>query len=547
MHAFSEESDNSQDISNVTYEGWCLKQGSIFRTWKKRWLVLKGSSISYFASPDNKLKGIISLENSTVQFNNDSKKKSAFSITTPKRIYNLIANTEEEANSWVEAIMLANGQKKPKVGINDFEVLKVLGRGTCGKVQLVRHKQSRKLYALKSMSKAKLEEINLVNQILTEKDALLSINHPFIVSARYTFQTDTKVFLVLDYAAGGELLKHLESEYENSENLLMSEDDIKNASQLDSYSYSYNFDDDYESESESKSEKVVDNNSPNTTIKFKENIGINSCLPITQYDSNNYGGFPLNRVRIYAAEIAQAIKYMHSIGIIHRDLKPANILLDKDGHIKLTDFGLVKEKMFGKCAKTSTFCGTPLYAAPEIVQRKPYGRSVDWWSFGVIIYELIFYDSPFSSDNLKNLCKQIVEKNLQFPKKYAIEGQIYNENNQVNDDVNNKKLIPFVVYDFLTKLLAKDPMDRLGANNEDEIFNHPFFEGISMTDLLDKKIEIPWKPKLKNEYDVSFFYEEFTGEEALISIEDPSLVARETNEAFANFSFTNENNLMECL
>lgn len=542
MYSNKKKSSFSQPNFIPAHQGWCFKQGSFFKTWKKRWLALKGNTITYFIAPDGKAKGFISLVDCNVEL--DTKKKSTFLITSPKKTYRFTTSTEEEANSWIDAILIAIGQKKPKIGIEDFDILKVLGRGSCGKVQLVRFKQNNQLYALKSLSKAKLEKINLVCQTLTEKDALLSINHPFIVSARYTFQTNTKVFMVLDYAAGGELLKQLEAENNNYKQTgsLVSEDDRKTASQFESYSY----DESEESETEIKIEKCKKVENP---IRFNANIGIHNCIPISQYEKNNYGGFPLERVRIYAAEIAQAIKYMHSIGIIHRDLKPANILLDKDGHIKLTDFGLVKEKMFGKCAKTSTFCGTPLYAAPEIILRKPYGRSVDWWSFGVIIYELIFYDPPFYSENINDLCQQIIGTELHFPSQFIIEGQKFEDSNKNNSvqNLDTKKIIPYAVYDFLSKILEKNPMRRLGSNSEDDIFNHPFFDGISWDSILNKSIEMPWKPKLKNDDDVSFFYEQYTGEEALISIEDPSIITKETNEAFANFSYINDDTVLDCL
>ena len=498
--------ESSQNTIFNTHEGWCTKQGHIFKTWKRRWFVLNGSNISYFTSPGGKLKGSFSLNNSHVQLDKESNKPNSFTISIPNKKYHIVTDTEEDASSWINAIMISNGQKPKKIGINDFEILKVLGRGSLGKVQLVRHIKTKKLYALKSMSKAKLEQINLVFQTLIEKNALLSAHHPFIVSAKYTFQTSTKVFMALDYVPGGELLKQLENEGKNNES-----------------------NEEYTSESQDED---------NSSIIINNNISIGHCLPIKQFDDENYGGFTLKRSRIYAAEIALAIRYLHSIGYIHRDLKPSNILFDRDGYIKLTDFGFVKEKMFDCFAKTSTFCGTPLYAAPEIILGKKYGRSVDWWSFGIIVYEMIFNCTPFVSNKLDDLYRLIAHKDFTFPSKFDIEGQ----NSLKNEKA--KKVIPYVVYDFLKKILQKHPHQRLGSYDEDEIFNHPFFDGINWIDLLKKKIQMEWKPNLKDENDVSFFDDHFTRENPMISVDDPLFVSRETNEAFSNFTFADNEGVL---
>ena len=498
-----------------SYEGWLTKQGLVFKTWKRRWFVLKGSVITYYVSPSGKIKGTISLKDSTVQLDKESKRQPAFKITTPDRIYNIVADTQDDANAWVNAIMIANGQKISTIGLDDFEILKVLGRGTLGKVQLVRFKKNNQLYALKSMSKAKLEEAHLVSQTLNEKNALLAIHHPFIVSAKYTFQTETQVFIALDYVPGGELLKQLEIEGEKN----------------DYQSYS-------DEEEDGEEESEISNETCNDVKKNTEttDIDISNCNSISMYDDQNYGGFVLHRARLYAAQLALAIQYLHSTGYIHRDLKPSNILIDRDGYIKLTDFGFVKEKMFDIFQKTSTFCGTPMYAAPEIVTRKPYGRSVDWWSFGIIVYEMIFYKTPFFSNNLDSLFKQITTQKLTFPQYFTIEGQVN------SNDI--KKEIPLVLVNFLSKLLEKDPRNRLGTYDEEDIFNHPFFEGIKWNDLLNKSIAMEWKPNLKKDDDVSCFYDDFTKEIPSISVIDPLYVTNETNEAFTNFTYVDTDGVL---
>lgn len=493
---------NSPPVSK-TYEGWLNSPTFIFKIWSRRWYTLNGLSLSFYFSPKGKVRGTISLQDSKIEIDNESKKKFAFKITTPKKIYSFQASTEEELNQWMDAIMINNGQKITKISIEDFDILKVLGRGSLGKVQLARYKRTNKLYALKSISKAKFESIKSIVQVINEKNALVSISHPFIVSAEYAFQTETYIFIAMDYVPGGELLKQLEIEAQNDET-----------------SYS-EYRDSYE-ESNSHKEAI--------------NLDLTNCKPISYYDNYNYGGFTVRRGRLYAAQLALSIQYLHSIGFVHRDLKPSNILIDKDGYIKLIDFGFVKEKMFGIFAQTSTFCGTPMYAAPEIIKRKPYGRSVDWWSFGVILYELIFYDTPFFSQNMNTLFQKITDENFTFHSKFSIEGETKNG--------SGENEIPFVLYDFLNKLLTKDPRDRLGTYDEEEIFNHPFFDGIEWKKLINKEVQMEWKPDLKDENDVSCFYDQFTKEKPKFSVVDPLYILDETNEALTNFTYINADGVL---
>ncbi|KAK3515623.1 hypothetical protein QTP70_024874, partial [Hemibagrus guttatus] len=179
------------------------------------------------------------------------------------------------------------------------------------------------------------------------------------------------------------------------------------------------------------------------------------------------------RARYYAAEIASALGYLHSLHIIYRDLKPENILLDSEGHVVLTDFGLCKEGIVGR-ATTKTFCGTPEYLAPEVLQQHEYDRTVDWWGLGAVLHEMLYGLPPFySADRLKML------------------------GNIIYQPLVLKPGVSKAGRDFLKSLLNKDRSKRLGAKHDiDELKRHAFFSSIHWNDLVAKKIPPPFAPSL---------------------------------------------------
>ncbi|KAG9412769.1 hypothetical protein AC1031_015668 [Aphanomyces cochlioides] len=187
-----------------------------------------------------------------------------------------------------------------KVSIEDFDLLKVLGKGSFGKVMMVRKKDNQKIYAMKTLRKAALIKRNQLLHTKTERNILQQIKHPFLTTLSYAFQTPEKLYLVMDYCPGGELFFWLKKDRR----------------------------------------------------------------------------FSQSKARLFAAEILLALQELHSHDIIYRDLKPENILLDLEGHIRLTDFGLSKEAVTGAGAVggTKTFCGTPEYLAPEILENKGHGK-----------------------------------------------------------------------------------------------------------------------------------------------------------------------------
>jgi RAC serine/threonine-protein kinase len=201
------------------------------------------------------------------------------------------------------------------------------------------------------------------------------------------------------------------------------------------------------------------------------------------------GRFVEPRAKFYAAEIVLAISYVHSLKIIYRDLKPENVLLDAEGHIRLTDFGLSKEGISGSSSGANSFCGTPEYLAPEILNRQGHGRAVDWWSLGALLYEMLTGLPPFYCQNRERLFEKIRNSELNYP--------------------NSLSRAAVVV---LKGLLTKDPTRRLGSGHEDaaEVQRTDFFASIDWEKLMRGEIAPPWRPTINGVLDTSQFDKEFT-------------------------------------
>ncbi|EED19512.1 cAMP-dependent protein kinase-like, putative [Talaromyces stipitatus ATCC 10500] len=306
--------------------------------------------------------------------------------------------------------------EKKQVGPNDFQILKLIGKGTFGQVYQVKKKDTQRIYAMKVLSKKVIIQKKEVAHTLGERNILVRTAmaaSPFIVGLKFSFQTPTDLYLVTDYMSGGELFWHLQKE----------------------------------------------------------------------------GRFQEARAKFYIAELILALQHLHDHDIVYRDLKPENILLDANGHIALCDFGLSKANLT-KNDTTNTFCGTTEYLAPEVLlDEQGYTKMVDFWSLGVLVFEMCCGWSPFYAEDTQQMYKNIAFGKVRFPRDaLSTEGR-----------------------NFVKGLLNRNPKHRLGAKDDaKELIAHPFFHDIDWQALSRKEVIPPFKPKLKSESDTSNFDPEFT-------------------------------------
>ncbi|XP_042225306.1 cAMP-dependent protein kinase catalytic subunit 3-like isoform X2 [Homarus americanus] len=194
----------------------------------------------------------------------------------------------------------------------------------------------------------------------------------------------------------------------------------------------------------------------------------------------NAGKFPMTTASFYASEIVSALEYLHSLSVVYRDLKPENLLLDRDGHLKITDFGFAKKLT----DRTWTLCGTPEYLAPEIIQSKGHNKAVDWWALGILIYEMLAGYPPFFDDNPFGIYEKILGGRVEWPRH-----------------------LDAAAKDLIKKLLTQDRTKRLGnmKNGADDVKRHRFFKNIDWEDVYQKKLKPPIVPKVNYEGDTRNF------------------------------------------
>lgn len=308
-----------------------------------------------------------------------------------------IYGVKQENNvSVLESLISEEKEDLSQLALQDFEAIQVLGKGSFAEVYLVKLISTGELFAMKVLRKEKLLMQNVIRYAITERNILSRINHPFIIKMKFAFQSEDKLYLVLDYCSGGCLSYYIAKEKHFTE----------------------------------------------------------------------------DTARFFAAEIVLAIEELHKNHIIYRDLKPDNVLIDENGHVVLTDFGLSKQGVEDEDL-ASSFCGSLAYLAPEMVKQTGHNKSVDWYLLGVLLYEMLIGFPPFYSVNKDQMFKNIENAKVRIPARISTVGK-----------------------NLIKQLLKRDPLKRLGSiKGAEEVKLHPFFEGICWKSVENKELKSPIVPK----------------------------------------------------
>nr|XP_046231842.1 microtubule-associated serine/threonine-protein kinase 3 isoform X3 [Scatophagus argus] len=367
-----------------------------------------------------------------------------------------IAETPETDDSSQSLSTALRSRRKPCE--LDFEMTKLISNGAYGAVYLVRHKETKQRFAMKKINKQNLMLRNQIQQAFVERDILTFAENPFVVSMYCSFETRRHLCMVMEYVEGGD------------------------------------------------------------------------CATLLK----NMGPLPVDMARMYFAETVLALEYLHNYGIVHRDLKPDNLLVTSMGHIKLTDFGLSKvglmnmttnlyEGHIEKDAREFSdkqVCGTPEYIAPEVILRQGYGKPVDWWAMGIILYEFLVGCVPFFGDTPEELFGQVISDEINWPE---------------GDDAP-----PPDAQELITLLLRQNPLERMGAGGAAEVKQHQFFHNLDWNSLLRQKAE--FIPQLESEDDTSYFdtrserYHHLETEEEDTNDEDFNVELRQFSSCSHRFS-----------
>ena len=387
----------------------------------KNYEVLKEEELKLFEINIKSLHTFVTTKSEKEKQQNSTHMPKTGQISVNEYLYGNKSKTDVNAIKPKKGIKIKSTFQNVEVTYDDFEIVKIIGRGSVGKISLVKYKKDGKFYAMKSMRKDQLISEGIADNVLIERNILMEGQCPFILTLSFFFQTPERIYYVCPFMKGGDLYHKLRTE-----------------------------------------------------IFLSENI-----------------------VKFYAAQIAIAIQHLHDLGITYRDLKPENILIDEDGYIKLCDFGA--SVAIRGTEKEFTFGGSPEYASPEMISHEGHNFMSDWWSFGVMLYELLFGNTPFFNIDQNRMYDLISTGSISFPSSIQIEGEPKPRKYKVSSEAKS----------LIERLLKKDPGSRLGTKGLEEIKKDKFFSGISFKDLQKKKIKPPTKPNINKDDITSNFDEEF--------------------------------------
>nr|XP_037858504.1 serine/threonine-protein kinase N2 isoform X4 [Chlorocebus sabaeus] len=374
--------------------------------------------------------------------------------------------------SGIQELEDKRSQQRFQFNLQDFRCCAVLGRGHFGKVLLAEYKHTNEMFAIKALKKGDIVARDEVDSLMCEKrifETVNSVRHPFLVNLFACFQTKEHVCFVMEYAAGGDLMMHIHTDVFSEPRAVYTHPLLQ----------------------------------PHQTYLLS-----NVLTP--------FAPLFLFSLRFYAACVVLGLQYLHEHKIVYRDLKLDNLLLDTEGFVKIADFGLCKEGM-GYGDRTSTFCGTPEFLAPEVLTETSYTRAVDWWGLGVLIYEMLVGESPFPGDDEEEVFDSIV-----------------------NDEVRYPRFLSTEAISIMRRLLRRNPERRLGASEKDaeDVKKHPFFRLIDWSALMDKKVKPPFIPTIRGREDVSNFDDEFTSEAPILTPpREPRILSEEEQEMFRDFDY----------
>ncbi|ELR14687.1 protein kinase [Acanthamoeba castellanii str. Neff] len=417
--------------NGLMMEGFLVKEGGSIKTWKKRWCTLRDGVLSYHAKKGGELKGEVALKgvDEIQPVNYKSKKKNCFAMVTPDRTYHFSAESDELMSQWVTLLCKSrDAREQPQISL----------AASTGGATKARVSDFEPLYVIGRGSFGKVLQVKHKN---TGKIyAMKVLNKKSIMDRNEMDHTKAEKSILMKLSSP--FLVKLYYSFQTTDKLYFIMDYI-NGGELFCHL---------------QKEK-----------KFTE-----------------------ERVRFYSAEIVLGLEYLHNQGVIYRDLKPENLLLTADGHICMTDFGISKEGFVCKGARTATFCGTPEYLAPEVLEGQGYGKEVDWWSFGTLMYEMLTGLPPFYCDDVQVMYSKIM-----------------------NEKLNPPKRIGEVAIDLLMQLLERSPSKRLC--DPEKIKAHPFFSSIDWAKLAEKELIPPYIPPVKSALSVAMIDPSFTNEDLAMS------------------------------